>query len=322
MIECDDERNALLSFFRNSRCTVFTFNELIISTTWTTAIVSDCNRKIIDWISSAALGNSEDQKIRNIMSRKLDLLAEDSNCPDVCAIDPIQIEGWAIVNNTYITTRSHASSISFSDPNEGAQQEQTALWLIDSLEPFRAIVNPKLVQFGRSNRELTDLLLSYPLGAFLFESKSLSIFSREKLPERKKLSRNLSKEVKKAARQLKGGIRALREGGSVIDQHGKSVNVERKFPMHAIILVPDLLLLEKAPQFGRGFLEQFLSETGCLLQILDLKELFRMVQAAQILESHTNSVTRMMCFDAHMVERFQAAKNCYNPCFQFLLHLE
>lgn len=256
------------------------------------------------------------------MTKKLNLYAEDIDCAGACVTVSIKIEGWDTVNNTYITTRSDASLISFSDPDEGAQQEQTALWLIDSLEPFRAIINPTLVQFGKNNRELTDLLLSYPLGVFLFESKSLSIFGREKLPERKKLSRNLIKDIRKARRQLKGGIRALQRGGTVVDQHGKPVIVERNFPMHAIILVPDLFLLEKSPQYGGGFLKEFFGETGCLLQILDLKELFRMVQAAQILEYHANDATRMMCFDAHLVKRFQAAVDHSNPCFQFLLRLE
>ncbi|MCY4502749.1 MAG: hypothetical protein OXE57_14430 [Alphaproteobacteria bacterium] len=300
----------------------FIFNELVVNSAWSNVIVSARESHIIDWIRSATLGSSDDPVVRGVVSTKLDVYHEDTNLVDVYMMNPMEVEEWHFVHNTYITSRSDASSISLSDHNEGNQQEQSSLWIIDSLDPFRAIIKPEIMRSRNHSRELTDLLLSYEQGVFLFESKSLSTFSRNELPSREKLTRNLIKAVKKATRQLSGGIRGIQAGHAVVDRHGSSLIIEREFPMHAIVLVPDLLLLSEAGQYGGEFLREFFKKTGCLLQILDLKELFNMVQAAQILERHSTISSRMMCFDAHLVRRFKLALKERTPSFQFLLRVE
>lgn len=194
------------------------------------------------------------------------------------------------------------------------------MWLIDALKPEGAVKNP-IVHHETKSRELADLLLSYSFGSFLFESKALSVLLQDELPTRKKLTKTLIKQITKAERQLRGGIRSLKRNCLITDEDGTELEVEREQPIHAIILVPDLLLLSDAKQFGGEFLRKFTGNTSSFLQILDLAELLRMVQAAEIMEREGSIVTRMMCFDSHLFQRFEVAVKQETPNFGFLLRI-
>lgn len=321
VLETEDERSALEALVSTSHFFVFLFNELAVNVSWATTKVICCETSAKELISRAKLGSSNSPSLRNSVATKLDTYLEDSSLDDAYTFKPLQIEGWNKLQNHYISKRTTKSLISLFEPDEGNQQEEAAYWLIDELDPAGAAKNPT-VHLDSGARELCDLVLSHSFGCFLFESKSLSIISRKELPSRDKLTRNLAKHVLKAEQQLSGAIRSLRKGCCVTDRAGNKLVIERNAPAHGIILVPDLSLLAKESQFGGDFLRKFMKQTGCFLQILDLKELLRMVQAAEMLKKHGETITKLMCFDAHLISRFEFAIEQRTANCEFLLRIE
>jgi hypothetical protein len=156
---------------------------------------------------------------------------------------------------------------------------------------------------GGRLRELTDVLLSYSGGTFIFESKTLTLLNRSELPDRTKLSKNVLSSVKKGFNQLKGAARQIRDGTRIYDTDGREHEVERSQPIHAIILVPDLRLLP--PQFGFDMMVEFAKATQGYLHILDPSELLRIVQTAEQLvrRSESQIITQMMALDSRFIER-------------------
>jgi hypothetical protein len=192
------------------------------------------------------------------------------------------------------------------------------LWLIDNLSPTGAIQNPQIHETNKA-RELSDLLLTYPGGTFLFESKTLAILDRSELPSRQKLARNITKHILKATNQLIGGINNLRRGYPITDKGGKELPVERKAPPHVIVLVPDLSLLSNAIELGGDYFQNSSKRCGGFFHILDLVELLRIVQAAEMISKQSFAVTKMMAFDYYLLERSKRANTVTSPYFQILL---
>ena len=321
VLETEDERSALEALVSTSQFFVFLFNELAVNVSWATTKVNCCEISASELIRRAKLGSSNCSSLRNSVAIKLDAYLKDSSLDHAYTFKSLQIEEWNRLQNHYISKRTTNSLISLFEADEGNQQEEAAYWLIDELDPAGAAKNPT-VYLDSGARELCDLVLSHSFGCFLFESKSLSIISRNELPSRNKLARNLTKHVLKAEQQLSGAIRSLRKGYRVTDEAGNNIVVERNTPAHAIILVPDLSLLTKESQFDGDFLRKFMKQTGCFLQLLDLKELLRMVQAAEILKKHGETVTKLMCFDAHLINRFEFAIEQDTADCEFLLRIE
>lgn len=182
----------------------------------------------------------------NVANRTMDALQRgELQSVDALRVKVTDISSWQEIQSYYITNRAEGSLVSIFDSDEGRQQERVGLWLTDSLQPTGVVRNPQIYETGK-RRELTDLLLSYDLGAFLFESKTLSITSRQTLPTWAKLKRDTAKGVAKATNQLVGGLKNLRRNHLVTDLTGKQVRVELNYPPHAIVLVPDLSLLAGA----------------------------------------------------------------------------
>ena len=320
-LELEDERCALRAMVTEPQFVVFLYNELVVNVAWTSATIIDSAEKAIEWIDSALLGDSQDGLLRSSMMTILDDHLKNRSLRDVYVFNAIQTEKWKEIRNHYITNQAENSLLSVFEPNEGNQQEEAILWLVDQLSPKGVLKNPT-VQLNSGQRELCGLLLTHSYGSILFESKVLSILTRKKLPPREKLTRDLSKHVVKAERQLSGAIRSLKANYSITNEVGASINVERDAPPHAIILVPDLSLLAKEEQLGSIFLRNFLKGSGGFLQILDLKELLRMVQAAEEIERYTETHTRIMCFDYYLLERFKLAMKQDTPYFDLLLRIE
>ncbi len=320
VMEKEDERSALTALVAGSRCAVFLYNELAINMAQTEIIAQSDNNKISHWISQANLAPEGHHFLSDSVSAKLDAFLKGEIHDDLYGLKAIRVFEWTEIRSSYITNRLKMSNVSAFSHKEGDQQEEVALWLTDELIPEGVIKNPT-VHHETKSRELADLLLSYGLGSFLFESKTLSILSRSTLPTREKLTATLLRHITKAQRQLTGGMRSLKRNCRITNEVGEELEINRVAPMHAIILVPDLSLLFDAKQFGGEFLRKFAQEAGGFLQILDLMELLRMVQAAEILERNGKEVTRMMCFDAHLLKRFKYAINQETPDFSFLLHM-
>ena len=319
-MEKEDERLALTALVAGSRCPAFLYNELAINVARAEIIAQSDDNKVAHWINQANLAPEKHHFLHDSVSAKLDAFSKGEIHHDLHALKPIRVDEWVAIYSSYITNRLKASKLSVFSHEEGSQQEEVVLWLIDGLIPEGAIKNPT-VHHETKPRELADLLLSYGHGSFLFESKTLSVLSRPTLPTREKLTTALGKHIIKAERQLRGGIRSLKRNYRITSEEGEELEVDRVAPMHAIILVPDLSLLFDAKEFGGEFLRKFSEQTGCFLHILDLAELAHMVQAAEILEREGKEVTRMMCFDAQLFKRFKYAVNQETPDFSFLLRM-
>lgn len=156
-------------------------------------------------------------------------------------------------------------------------------------------------------RELTDILLSHWAGAVLIESKTLSILARSRLPDRSKLIRDVAGHVEKAFNQLQGGIRQLRAGAALTRKDGLPIDVEREKPPHAIVLIPDLDLIDDPSAYGLKFITDFVRATSAIPHLLDLSELLRVVQAAEMIALRSEEATIMEAFDCYLMERAERA---------------
>jgi len=164
-------------------------------------------------------------------------------------------------------------------------------------------------------------LLSYKFGATLIESKTLSILARERLPDRTKLKRDVAGHIKKAFTQLRGAVRALRSDVPVTNLKGDMLVVERRHPAHAIVLIPDLELIEDDGTYGIDFIRDFMKETASIPHLLDISELLRVVQAAEMIVARSNAVTPMMAFDRYLMERVEQAFDAGTLCIEVLARI-
>ena len=217
---------------------------------------------------------------------------------------------------TYITRAATASFVSIFNEDEGGQQEEICVWLTDVLKIGGCIKRPHI--HGAVKRELSDILLSYEFGTFLIELKTLAVLTRKDLPSRRKLSDDVENCVKKASRQLAGGLRWLKLGYRVTDSKDTEIEVEIENPAHAIILVPDLELLSDAKNLGGKFLRRFYEKTGAVLHILDTTELLRTVQVSQMVARDSKKLSEIMVFDWYLMERFKRTVKLETPAFEMI----
>ncbi|MGF1544002.1 MAG: hypothetical protein ACFB00_05825 [Parvularculaceae bacterium] len=227
---------------------------------------------------------------------------------------------WKAVYNHFITASASSSLIDLFDGDEGNQQEQLGVWLTDNLQPSGVHHSPQIPK-DSGTRELTDILLSHEFGAVLIESKALSVLTRERLPDRAKLKRDVSGHISKAFAQLRGAIRALKSGVPVTSPKGNTLTVEREHPAHAIVLIPDLELVDDRAAYGMKFIRDFMGATGGFAHLLDISELLRIVQAAEMIAARGTTTTPMMAFDHYLIERAKKAADAGTLCIEVLLRL-
>jgi hypothetical protein len=101
-------------------------------------------------------------------------------------------------------------------------------------------------------------------------------------------------------------VRKLRDNVPVFDAQGKAIELERKQPPHAIILVPELALVARRNDEWFCHIAEFIEKTGGFLHILDTVQLFRMMQAARMIADASDRCTSMMAFDYYLIERAKA----------------
>jgi hypothetical protein len=318
LLERQNEVDALTTLITNPRCVVFLFNELAVSVAWTEVYV------MIDATFSMALESLNFHTIPRdqdavIVSRQLDQIRAGVSLNDTRVLTFESVH-WNELHAIYITNQAGASSLSLFNKDEGGQQEEIAVWLTDSLHPGGCFKSPRVHE--KVSRELSDILLSHEYGAILVESKALAILTRDNLPNRDKLARDLTKHVSKAAAQLAGGIRNLHNNRVITDKGGVPLDIERKQPAHAIILVPDLSLLEHASELGPKFVYEFMKATGGYLHILDPAELLRVVQEAEMIARDSTRVSTIMAFDWYLMERAKLAATHPSPSFAVLFRKE
>lgn len=111
----------------------------------------------------------------------------------------------------------------------------------------------------------------------------------------------------------------MKRGYKVTDKQGNEVEVERSMPPHVIILVPDLMLVAGAKDYGPDFIQKASQEVEGFFHILDPAELLRVVQAAEMIAARGTATTPIMAFDFYLMERAKTAMSVPTPNFGMLI---
>lgn len=321
IVENEEEVKALKGLVSGEVCPIFLFNELALNVSCAT-VRCDFPVDLSGWLSGAVRGSFDYSEVTKRVDDLIDRIIN-----GVALMDEVQsvslklVEGWRSVPNHFITSHGSDCPIDLYSPDEGEQQEQLAVWLTDNLHA-RGVHHSPQIPKGNGHRELTDILISNEDGAVLIESKSISIFSREILPDRTKLTKDVTKHLDKAIRQLRGSIRELKGGSSVTTCSGFPIDVERIKPMHAIVLIPEFSLIDNQERYGPEFIAGFMKSTGGFIHVLDVAELLRVVQAAEMLSARSANITILMAFDYYLMERFKRALEAGTLCIQVLLKMQ
>jgi hypothetical protein len=316
--EREIERIALMALASVRECPLFLFNELALNVAWTTTAIC-LEAGAFDLISSASIGPVDYPAMKRQAVTLLDKLFEQPNADAshfLAAIEPIH--EWKETFNHYVTNRGENHPIHLFNRDEGFQQEQLAVWLTDSLQLSGVVHSPQIPK-NSGRRELTDLLLTYERGTILIESKTLTVFNRPHLPTRDALASDVVKHIGKAVNQLRGAIRKLQQHVPVFDKAGVEIQVERSQPIHSIVLVPEFDLIREPSAYGRVFIAEFMQATKGFLHLLDIAELLRVVQAAEVLAKNSKRLTPMMAFDSYLIERAQKTLSAGTLCIEVLL---
>lgn len=318
ILERDAERAALNALAQGESCQVFLFNELAVNVAWTVWPMT-LHQDLAQMIAPIRTGSADHAALKTETETILDRFHNYSVTDvDLIVIELSNTTTWKPILNHLILSHATSSPIDFFSSDEGGQQEQLAIWLTDGLHP-RGVYHAPQIPKGSGFRELTDILLSYENGSILIESKTLTLFQRSSLPNRTKLAHDVSHHVTKAINQLRGGIRRLKGGAPVTSKGGEQLNVERSQPVHAIVLIPDLDLIEDRNAYGLEFIRQFMEATGSFIHLLDVAELVRVVQAAEMIAARGSKTTPMMAFDYYLMERAKKTHDSGTLCIEVLL---
>ena len=282
---------------------IFLYNELATNLAWT-----QTDLEVIPENVAALCGQVERQKPlvtlklkREIKPQIASILAGKFNAEFAITL-PKDLT-WNPIKAHYSTNESRISDIFLWDNNEGAQQEEMAVWIAEGLvEGLPAFRSPQ-VQETSGRRELTDILVTDGERTFIIESKALSIFSRPGLPTRSKLSADLIKHVMKASKQLIGAARNIERGSQITDSAGCNIAVNPKGSFHAIILVPDLTLFGPQSSLGAAFFCETSAAVGGFFHVLDPVVPVRMIQAANMISRKSRNSTPLMALDRYLISR-------------------
>ncbi len=208
IMERDEEKTALAALVRGETCQTFLFNELAVNVAWAAVPIS-VEPGLTEMVAGAATGRADHRALKSDALLILDRFHnERMSSADLIVANVPGTTAWNPVYNHFITSHATSSLLDFFNKDEGGQQEQIGVWLTDNLHPLGVHHSPQIPK-GSGFRELTDILLSHQFGSILIESKVLTIFARDSLPNRTKLAHDVSAHVTKAVNQLRGGIRRL-----------------------------------------------------------------------------------------------------------------
>ena len=319
IVERDEELNGIRGLASGAPLTLYLFNELAVNVAWNEVSAQIHQPTLALWATNTGIGRFNHSAAREKVSSVLERLNQSVESDDEWIIYEIGGRSdWKSVNSQFITFSATSSLIDIFDHDEGNQQEQIVIWLTDNLNPFGVYHSPQIPK-GKGTRELTDILLSHEFGAVLIESKTLAILTREQLPDRAKLKRDLSGHIGKAFKQLRGGIRKIKSGINVTSKDGILLAVERNQPAHAVVLIPDLDLVDDRDAYGVDFIRDFMNATGGFPHLLDISELLRVVQAAEMIAAKGITTTPMMAFDFYLRKRAKKAVDAGTLCIEVLL---
>jgi hypothetical protein len=322
IVEREEELKGLRALAQGKPLQIFLFNEIAVNVAWNEFAIGTQFPKLTAWVDGAKLGRVDHAQMRDTVDAVLNRLhASDQAGDDLIVLELDGTSDWKPVRSTFITSHASASLIDIFDNDEGGQQEQIGIWLTDNLHPLGVHHSPQVPK-GAGTRELTDILLSHQFGATFIESKVLSVLTRDRLPDRAKLKHDVKGHITKAFSQLRGGIRKVRSGVDVTTKDGAMIEVDREHPAHAIVLVPDLDLIDDPETYGMDFIRDFMKASGGFPHLLDISELLRVVQAAEIIAKRGKETTPMQAFDYYLVERMEKAVDAGTLCIEVLLRFE
>lgn len=324
--EREEELNGIRGLARGEPLVAFLFNELAVNVAWNDLnvawndlSVSDALDRLPTWADSSACGRVDHTRMMAAVKPMIERLHKSGASNDEWLV--LEIDGksdWNAIHSNFITTDVSSGLIHLFDDDEGNQQEQLGICLTGNLHPLGAYHSPQIPK-GNGTRELTDILLSHEFGAVLIESKTLSVLTRKQLPDRAKLKRDVAAHIDKAFNQLRGAIRKLKANVPVTNSTGETLNIEREHPVHAIVLIPDLSLVDDRAAYGTGFMRDFMSATGGFVHLLDISELLRIVQAAEMIAARDTAATPMLAFDYYLMQRAEKAANAGTLRIEMLL---
>jgi hypothetical protein len=320
IVETADEKTAIAKVIESGRCVVAIFNELV--TNVATAEMSlkpgmESMRALLSKCTPCPASALPDTGIVNSAIERVVLGIASTDVGALSA--PCDVSSWQIMTNTYIANNKSRVEVRLDQEDEGAQQEAVAAWLVDAIQPSGVVSNPE-IQEGKSWRELCDLLLSYDNGVFLFESKALCV-GKGDLRSRDRLSRTLGKRIDTAARQLSGAVSNLRRGFPVRDASGKPFTVETAKPPHKIIIVPEFSLLQP-DDFGPAFMKKYWLPNQGFLHILDMIELYRVVQASMMISRAGKMTTPIMALDYYLMDRAEKVVQSKTLLIEVMLRIQ
>ena len=321
-MEREEERLALLGIAEGEELQIFIFNELAVNVAWSSSSIK-AHHELAEMVNNAQLGGVDYECIKEEAAAMFDRALGGNGGGEEWVLIPIQNrQNWKAVKNFYITNQINSCPVHIFDSDEGGQQENLAVWLTDNLHPRGAYASPQIPKGSGGLRELTDVMLTHEFGAFVVESKALTILGRDSIPNRDRLARNVAGHIKKASSQLRGAIRELKRGRPVQSAAGELIAVEREFPIHAIVLIPEFDLVDERENFGIEAIRSFTSDTGGFLHILDIAELLRIVQASEAIAERGDKTTPMMAFDYYLMERWKYCVEAETLLIHVLLRFE
>lgn len=321
VVEREEELNGIRGLARGEPLVAFLFNEIAVNVAWNDWPASGTLDRLLAWADRTKLGHIDQAEVAGLTRPMLSALHRSAESDGDWLV--MEIGGrsdWKPVQNHFITASASASLIDLFDRDEGNQQEQISVWLTDNLQSSGVHHSPQIPK-GQGTRELTDVLLTHEFGSVLIESKTLSVLARERLPDREKLKRDVSAHINKAFGQLRGAIRALKSGTIVTNRTGIVLSLDRESPAHAIVLIPELDLIDDQAVYGLEFMKDFISATGGFPHLLDLSELLRVVQAAEMIAALDENATPLMAFDYYLMQRTEKALAAGTLCIEVLLRI-
>jgi len=328
LYERAEELSALAAILSSKCLQVALFNELAVNVASSSVllrIASDAQATTAALVNGSAAYVRPDPRAgipNNLMVEPLRRMATGAyDGLDLVEIDSTDRPDWREMKSMYVTNRIKPSWLLVLSGNEGGQQEELGIWLIDSLQPDGAILNPQIEDRGRM-RELTDVLMTYDNGVFLIESKALTVLNREALPSRGKLASDVAKHADKAVKQLTGAIRSIRREVPIYDMDGAELRFTRTIAPHVIVLIPDLDLLYGVTRFGGEHLAALCENVNAFFHFLDPVELLRVVQTASMVARQRGNVSVMDSFYDRLVRRIQIAIRHPDPAFNVLTRVE
>lgn len=304
ILDSEEEYNCLMNIVKGEKLHIYLLNELSIIVSWKIIDINE-SYDLFQFINKCDTKSIKQDDYQEEVCKIIDKI-NNKEINNFISFELDNSSDWNFTNSFYITNQIQPSNLNINKDIEGSHQEQIALWLIDSIKPEGAYYSPQ-IPHGDGTREFTDLLLCYENGCFLFESKALSIISREKIPTREQLIKDTSKHIEKALKQLKGAVRQLKQGTPIFTKQRELIEIDRTKAAHCIIIVSDLSLVSNDTLIDSNAIKDFITTTNCFIHLIDLCELKRIVQAANMLSSRSEKVSTIQAFDSYLIDREKIA---------------